>query len=294
MTPTPATNDVPMQPVAPTGEASARGDRPTTLPAAAIAFAAVRKVFGSVPGQKTGEVEAIREVSGTIHEGEFLVLIGPSGCGKSTLLEIVAGLQKPSGGSVTFHGEEIRSPHRSMSVVFQEESLFPWRTVLGNTEFGLEARRVPKRERRERAMDVIRLVGLAGFEDKYPRQLSGGMRQRVAIARALALDPDVLLMDEPFGALDQQTRYYLGGELLRIWEESKKTVLFVTHDINEAVLLGDRVWVMSHRPSTIKLEAIIDIPRPRSLATLSESRFHELTDELWRALAGDLEGGALR
>jgi len=231
------------------------------------------------------EVEALRAVKQEIYEGEFLVLLGPSGCGKSTLLEIMGGLQKASAGEIYLRGEPVRGSHPSMSTIFQEESTFPWRTVRENVAFGLEVRGVPKKERRERAGEIIDLVGLTGFADRFPRELSGGMRQRVAIARGLAVDPEILLMDEPFGALDQQTRYFLGAELLRIWEETNKTIVFVTHDINEAVLLADRVWVMTHRPGEIKLEVKVDIPRPRAVYTLREHRIHALTNQLLAALA---------
>jgi len=249
-----------------------------------LSIKGVGKTFYGLLGEQF-ELEAIRCVDQEVREGEFVVILGPSGCGKSTLLEIIAGLQKPTKGEVYLRGERVTSPHPAMSIIFQEESCLPWRTVLENIEFGLEVRGVPKGKRRRVCQRIIELVGLGGFADRYPRELSGGMRQRVAIGRALAVEPEVLLMDEPFGALDQQTRYYLGTELLRIWEETKKTILFVTHDINEAVLLADRVWLMSHRPAVIKLDMVVDIPRPRDMSTLTAPRFHELTNALWEALA---------
>lgn len=235
------------------------------------------------------EVPAIRSVSQRINKGEFVTIIGPSGCGKTTLFEIIGGLKRPSSGEIYIHNQRITSPHPSISMVFQEESIFPWRTVIENVEFGLELKNEDKKTRREKSQRVIELVGLQGFENRHPRELSGGMKQRVAIARALALDPEILLMDEPFGALDQQTRLILGGELLRIWERTKKTILFVTHDISESILLSDRVWVMSHRPSVIKEIVEIDIPRPRDTSTVTLKRFNELSNHLWELLRPESE-----
>ncbi|MDO8690724.1 MAG: ABC transporter ATP-binding protein [Dehalococcoidia bacterium] len=235
------------------------------------------------------ELDAVQDVSQELHKGEFVTIIGPSGCGKSTLLEIVAGLRKASRGDVYIWDQKITGPHPSIGMVFQEESTFPWRTVMQNVEFGLEIRGVPKAERLRRSQRVIEIVGLHGFEHSHPKALSGGMKQRVAIARALATDPDILLMDEPFGALDQQTRLFIGQELLRIWEETGKTILFVTHDINEAVYLSDRVLVMSHRPSIVKTIVEVDIPRPRDTTTITLERFHELTSALWESLRTESE-----
>lgn len=235
------------------------------------------------------ELDAVQEVTEELRMGEFVTIIGPSGCGKSTLLEIVAGLRKASRGEIYIGGQKITGPHPSIGMVFQEESTFPWRTVMENVEFGLEIRGVPKAERQRRCQRVIEIVGLHGFEHSHPKALSGGMKQRVAIARALATDPEILLMDEPFGALDQQTRLFIGQELLRIWEETGKTILFVTHDINEAVYLSDRVLVMSHRPSIIKSTVTIDIPRPRDTSTITLERFHELTSALWETLRTESE-----
>lgn len=234
-------------------------------------------------------LDAVREISLDLRAGEFVTIIGPSGCGKSTLLEIVAGLRKASWGEIYVDDQKITGPHPSITMVFQEESTFPWRTVMENVEFGLEVRGVPKAERLEKCQRVIEIVGLHGFENSHPKALSGGMKQRVAIARALATDPEILLMDEPFGALDQQTRLFIGQELLRIWEETRKTVLFVTHDINEAVYLSDRVIVMSHRPSIVKAVVEVDIPRPRDTTTITLERFHELTSVLWENLRTESE-----
>ncbi len=230
------------------------------------------------------ELEAIARVDATVGRGRFVAIVGPSGCGKSTLLEIVAGLRRPSSGAVLVDGRRVDGPHPSLSVVFQEESLFPWRTVLTNVEFPLEVAGVPAAERRTRCRALLDLVGLGGCEGLHPRQLSGGMRQRVAIARALATDPALLLMDEPFGALDQQTRLFLGGELLRIWARTGKTILFVTHDIDEAVFISQEVWVMSYRPSTILERVIVDLPQPRDVDIVTTPEFNALTNRVWTLL----------
>lgn len=268
---------------------SSKVERPQREGGSSVTFKDVAKSFAPAPGQAQG-VMAVSAINEEIKPGEFIVILGPSGCGKSTLLSMVAGLELPTAGEIQFAGEPISGPRPGLSMVFQEDALFPWRTALGNVEFGLESIRVPKIERRARAQAALELVGLSAFAMHFPRQLSGGMRQRVSIARALAVDPDVLLMDEPFGALDQQNRYYLGMELLRIWEETRKTVIFVTHDISEAVLLADRVWLMTPRPGAIDKDLTIDLPRPRGLETMSDPRFHELTDELWDALSGQPGG----
>ncbi len=238
---------------------------------------------------KITEIEAVRGVDLDMRAGEFVSIVGPSGCGKSTLLEIVAGLRKASHGEVFVWDQRITEPHPSIGLVFQEESTFPWRTVMENVEFGLEVQGISKQQRRKRCQSIIEIVGLRGFENAYPRALSGGMKQRVAIARALATNPEILLMDEPFGALDQQTRLFIGQELLRIWEATGKTILFVTHDLNEAVYLSDRVLVMSHRPSVVKAVLEVDIPRPRDTTTITLERFHELTSRLWDVLRVESE-----
>jgi NitT/TauT family transport system ATP-binding protein len=237
-----------------------------------------------VSDREWGALKVLDGISAAVQPQEFVTLIGPSGCGKTTLFEIIGGLRQPTSGAVRIRWEVVRAPRPEIGIVFQEDSCYPWRTTLENVEFGLELRGESRTKRRARALAMIELVGLSGFERHYPRQLSGGMRQRVAIARALANDPEILLMDEPFGALDQQTRVYLGEELLRIWEATRKTILFITHDISEAVLLSDRVWVLSHRPSRIKEEVRVDIPRPRDAGTLTTPRFHELTNHIWDLL----------
>jgi NitT/TauT family transport system ATP-binding protein len=236
-----------------------------------------------------GPVEAIADVSGEISEGRFVALIGASGSGKTTLLDIVAGLQRASSGRVLVDGEEVRGPRRELAMVFQEDSTLHWRSVLENVAFGLEVAGTGGEERRRRAAEMIRLVGLEGFERQRPGQLSGGMKQRVAIARALVMRPRILLMDEPFGALDQQTRTVVGGELLHIWEETRPSILFVTHDINEAVYLADEVWVLSSRPARRVAVVEIDLERPRDTGTLRSQRFHALTDRLWGLIAGEAD-----
>ncbi len=241
----------------------------------------ITKVFHSKNGNNgNGCVEALGGINLEIRTGEFLAIVGPSGCGKSTFLEILGGLIKPSCGSIYIDGKTVNGPNHDRGMVFQGYALFPWRTVTENIAYGLEEKGVPKKTRNEICKKYISLVGLSGFESHYPYQLSGGMKQRVAIARALAYDPDILLMDEPFAALDAQTRDTLQGEVLRIWEETKKTVLFVTHNIEEAVFLADRIAVMSARPGIIK--KIIDIPlsRPRSEDFRTSQDFIKLRQEV--------------
>ena len=225
-------------------------------------------------------VEALDGVTATVAPEEFVALLGPSGCGKSTLLNVVAGLLEPTRGAVYFEGH--RLPGRQVAaMVFQDFALFPWRTVQKNVEFGLEEAGVAGPERVREARRFIELTGLAGFEGKYPHQLSGGMRQRVGIARALAVDPAVLLMDEPFSALDAQTRQLMQEELVSIWERTRKTILYVTHNIQEAVYLADRVIVLSRRPGRVLADIAIPIERPRTEATLSDPAFAEAAQHIW-------------
>ncbi len=228
--------------------------------AAKLLVESVSKVFGD--GGRA--VTALENTDFTVGESEFITILGPSGCGKSTILKIIAGLTEPSSGRVTLDGRAISGPGRDRGMVFQTYTLFPWLTVTENIEFGLEVAGRPKAERREVADHYIAKIGLRGFESAYPGQLSGGMKQRVAIARALANDPQVLLMDEPFGALDAQTRTVMQELLLGVWEESHKTILFVTHDVEEAVFMGDTVYVMTARPGRIKARIAVPLPRPRS------------------------------
>jgi NitT/TauT family transport system ATP-binding protein len=206
---------------------------------------------------------ALRDFELEVRDGEFVCLLGPSGCGKTTVLRIVAGLDVASSGRVSLHGRPIRGSGPDRGMVFQEFALFPWRTVRKNIEFGLEIKAVPEAKKAEVSSKLIELVGLKGFEDAHPSELSGGMKQRVGIARALANDPAVLLMDEPFGALDAQTRNLMQKELLRIWSATKKTILFVTHSVDEAVFLADRIVVMTARPGKVREIIPVDLPRPR-------------------------------
>ncbi len=245
----------------------------------------VTKIYGS----ESAKIIALKDMSLKVYPNEFLCLVGPSGCGKSTFLRIVAGLEKPTKGVVYLDGEAIRGPGPERCMIFQEYALFPWRTVLQNVTFGLELKGTPKEERIDKAMRYIELVGLAGFEDRYPHELSGGMKQRVALARALVNNPEILLMDEPFGALDAQTRKVMQGELLKIWEREKKTVVFVTHSVIEATYLADRVCVMTARPGRVKKEFSIEIPRPRSYTgekflKIREMILDELESEVYKSL----------
>ena len=228
---------------------------------------------------------ALENISLEIKAGEFFVIVGPSGCGKSTLLDLLGGLTRPTSGRILIGGSPVTGPALDRGLVFQQYALFPWRTAQKNVEFGLEAKGVPSRERADRARRFLHMVGLAEFHDRYPHELSGGMKQRVAIARSLAYDPDVLLMDEPFAALDAQTREILQGELLRIWEESGKTIVFITHGIDEAVYLGQRVAVMTSRPGRIK--QVINIPlesRSREEDLRATPEFSRLRHEVWSLL----------
>lgn len=226
---------------------------------------------------RTGaEITALEGISFEAKDREFVALVGPSGCGKSTILRLVAGLLKPSRGRVLLDGREVTEPGADRGMVFQSYTLFPWLTVQKNVEFGPKIRGVPPAERSRLARHYLKQVGLAGFEDVYPKELSGGMMQRVAIARALANDPAILLMDEPFGALDAQTRALMGELLLKVWEEAAKTVLFVTHDIEEGLFLGDRIFVMTARPGRIREEIPVPLPRPRTLDALTSDTFVRL------------------
>lgn len=230
---------------------------------------------------RNGKTVALNGVNLDIKENEFVCVVGPSGCGKSTLLNIIAGLLEPTSGDVYLDGKKIEGTGVERGVVFQGYALFPWRTVLKNVMFGLEIKKVPKAEAEAIARKYIKAVGLEGFENSYPKELSGGMRQRVAIARAYAVNPEVLLMDEPFGALDAQTRVQLQTELLNTWEQEKKTCFFITHDVDEAIILAQRVVIMSARPGRIKRIVDIDIPYPRTQATKTDPRFIELKNEIW-------------
>ena len=224
-------------------------------------------------------INVLQNINLEAREGEFVCILGPSGCGKSTLLNIVGGFLKPTAGDVTIDGEPVTGPDPRRIFVFQERGVFPWLTVEGNIGFGLF--RLPKKERASRIAHYVKLVGLSGFEQAYPRELSGGMKQRLEVARALAVNPDMLFLDEPFGALDSITRLIMRGELLRIWEAERKTILFVTHDIEESVQLADRVVVMSARPACIRRIMEIDIPHPRDI---SSRRYLTLRDDIFEEI----------
>ena len=225
------------------------------------------------------ETSVLRDINLDVGDGEFLCLLGPSGCGKSTLLNTMAGFLSPTSGQITVDGEAVRGPDPRRIFVFQERGVFPWLTVEGNIEFGLF--KLPREERERRVAHYIQMVGLKGFEKSYPPELSGGMKQRLEVARALAVNPDMLLLDEPFGALDSITRLIMRGELLRIWQAERKTIIFVTHDIDEAVQLADRVVVMSARPAHIQEIVTIDIPHPRDI---SSPRYLELRDGIFKQI----------
>ena len=221
------------------------------------------------------ETQILNDINLSIKENEFVCFIGPSGCGKTTLLRIVAGLEDPTSGTITLDGELIKGPSPERGMVFQEYSLFPWRTVIDNIAFGLELRGIPPNERMVRSRQYLKMVGLERFETRYPHELSGGMKQRVAIARALVNDPRALLMDEPFGALDAQTRNIMQSELLRIWSEEKKTVVFVTHSVDEAIYLADRIVIMSARPGRIKDVIEIPLVRPRNRTSFEVNQIRD-------------------
>jgi NitT/TauT family transport system ATP-binding protein len=245
------------------------------------------KVFFEQNDPRKPGLVALYDISLSIRRNEFVSLLGPSGCGKTTLIRIVAGLLPADRGEVVVNGREVMAPGPERCMVFQQFGLLPWRTVLSNVEFGLEIEGKPKEERRQVAEKYLELVGLKGFESYYPHQISGGMQQRVGIARALSKKPDILLMDEPFGAVDAQTREQLQEELLKIWAQTDTTVVFVTHSIDEAVYLSDRVVVMQARPGRIKEEVAIDLPRPRWEGDVkAEPRFAQLRSRLRESLRG--------
>jgi NitT/TauT family transport system ATP-binding protein len=239
---------------------------------------------------KTGShIEALRDISFDVEDRELVTIVGPSGCGKSTLLKILAGILPKSGGTVTLGGRPVEGPRRDIGIVFQAPVLLPWRTVFDNVLVPVEIQRMDRHAYEARARELLALTGLIGFEKKYPFELSGGMQQRVGISRALVCDPEILLMDEPFGALDAMTREYMNMELLRIWRESQKTILFVTHSIPEAVLLADRVIVITSRPGTINRIVPIALPRPRKLEMTSTKQFGKHTTEIRAMMQAEAE-----
>lgn len=245
----------------------------------------VTKVFGIDNGREK-EIEALRDINLKVEENELAVIVGPSGCGKSTLLNIVAGLEMPTSGKIIAGGQEVKGPGADRSMVFQSYTLFPWLTVIQNVEFGLKLQGMDSKKREERARHYLQLVGLLPFESVFPKALSGGMKQRVALARALAIKPEILLMDEPFGALDAQTRTVMQELLLSVWEQDRTTILFVTHDIDEAVLLADNIYVMSRRPGRINTTIKVNLKRPRDHYTTTLPEFaalkREVMDLLWQ------------
>jgi NitT/TauT family transport system ATP-binding protein len=243
--------------------------------------------------KRFGDLEVLRDVNVAIERGEFISLVGPSGCGKTTLLRIVAGLEPASAGAVLLDGGAVSGPGSDRGFVFQSDNLLPWRTVFDNAIIGPEVAGRTGATEKGRIRDLLRLVGLAGFENYFPRQLSGGMRQRVNLARALAIDPDILLMDEPFSALDAQTREIMQTELMRIWEEGRKTVLFVTHQIDEAVFLSDRVLVLARRPGRIQEIVDIALPRPRALPIKRTAEFVAYVDRIWRLIEDDVRASVI-
>jgi NitT/TauT family transport system ATP-binding protein len=244
-------------------------------------------------GKVFGNLHALQDINLAVARGEFICVVGPSGCGKTTFLRIVAGLERATTGEVLLDGRALRGPGTDRGFVFQSDSLLPWRTVFANAIIGREvAGQVGPAERR-RTMELLKLVGLGGFENYHPRQLSGGMRQRVNLARALAIDPEILLMDEPFAALDAQTREIMQTELVRIWEEGRKTVLFVTHQIDEAVFLSDRVLVFARRPGRLRENVTVELPRPRALAIKRTPEFVRYVDHIWRLIEDDVRASVI-
>ena len=250
-----------------------------------LAVTGVTKTFGPL--------EVLRNISASISRGDFVSIVGPSGCGKTTFLRIVGGLEKANSGELKLDGRIIDGPGSDRGFVFQQDNLLPWRNILANTEIGPEIGGYRNSEQRKKTMRLLKLVGLEGFEHYFPRQLSGGMRQRVNLARALAVDPDLLLMDEPFSALDAQTREIMQTELMRIWEEGRKTVLFVTHQIDEAVYLSDRIFVFARRPGRINEIVEIDLPRPRPLSIKRTPEFVAYVDHIWKLIEEDVRASVL-
>jgi NitT/TauT family transport system ATP-binding protein len=263
------------------------GVNPGAMRASLVQVAAAIEVAGlsHVYDGREGKVPALQDIALTVDAGRFVVIVGPSGCGKTSLLMMMAGLRHQTSGSILCAGRTIDAPDPDrVGVVFQEASLFPWLTAIDNIEFPLSIRGAPREERRERTNAMLSLVGLAGFGGRYPHELSGGMKQRVSIARGLVQDPPVLLMDEPFAALDEQTRMTMGHELLRIWSQTRKTVVFITHSLTEAVYLADEVLVMSARPGRIIDRIDITLPRPRTYEMMATDVFGRLRDRIWQQI----------
>jgi NitT/TauT family transport system ATP-binding protein len=246
----------------------------------------LQRVSRNYASERGSRVVALQDISLDVRSGEFLCIVGPSGCGKSTLLHLIAGLDKPSGGEILLNGRPVSSPGPDRILIFQDHGLFPWLTVRQNVEFGLRVKGIPKQELRERVRHFLQLVQLSQFADSYIHQLSGGMRQRVALARSLAMQPDVLLMDEPFAALDAQTRDLLHDELERVWRETGQTIIFVTHNVREAARLGDRIVVLSFRPGRIKREFQVELPHPRHM---EDPRVAQVAVQVMDELRGEIQ-----
>ena len=264
-----------------------RANSPGPSPSTLLGVRNITKRFAT----GDGAIVAVDDVSFSVRPGEFVSIIGPSGCGKSTLFNIIGGLTGEYDGSVTVEGATVKGTHPAIGMVFQEESTFPWRTVADNVAFPLEIAGVAKARRMERAAHFIALVGLQGFERRYPSELSGGMRQRVAIARTLASEPRILLMDEPFAALDEQTRLLLGDKVLQIQQALKQTTLLITHNLTEAVQLSDRVLVMTYRPGRLKRSVTIDLPHPRDSEVVSSAAFGQFVAQIWQDLRDEASRG---
>jgi NitT/TauT family transport system ATP-binding protein len=274
--------------VSSTTSAARTADAPAVRPADAILVVEdISKRFET----PEGPLVAVDRVSFNVAPGEFLAVIGPSGCGKSTLFNVIGGLLDGYDGRVTVAGETVSGPHAAIGMIFQEESTFPWRTVIDNVAFPLEIAGMPKAQRLEKARHFVRLVGLDGFERRYPAELSGGMRQRVSMARTLASEPKILLMDEPFASLDEQTRLLLGDKVLQIQQELKQTTLLITHNITEAVQLADRILVMTYRPGKLKRMVEIKLPRPRSSEIVSSEAFGRYVAQIWSDLREEASRG---
>ena len=259
---------------------------------AAIDFDRITCTFAA-RGRGSGSYTAVKDVTLTIADGEFVSVVGPTGCGKSTLLNVAAGLLRPSSGQLRVHGEPLQGINRQAGYMFQSEALMPWRSALDNVTAGLEFRGVAREEARKRGREWLERVGLAGFEDRFPHQLSGGMRKRVSLAQMLILDPRIVLMDEPFSALDVQTRQLMENELLELWSANRKSVIFITHDLEEAISLSDRVVVLSAGPGTHPIgEFTIDLPRPRDVSEIRMTpRFIELHDRIWHSMKEEVLKG---
>jgi len=274
--------------VSSTTSAARTADAPAVRPSDAILVVEdISKRFET----PEGPLVAVDRVSFNVAPGEFLAVIGPSGCGKSTLFNVIGGLLDGYEGRVTVAGETVSGPHAAIGMIFQEESTFPWRSVIDNVAFPLEIAGMPKAQRLEKARHFVKLVGLDGFERRYPAELSGGMRQRVSMARTLASEPKILLMDEPFASLDEQTRLLLGDKVLQIQQELKQTTLLITHNITEAVQLADRILVMTYRPGKLKRMVEIKLPRPRSSEIVSSEAFGRYVAQIWSDLREEASRG---